>query len=223
MSLVDCMVPKSWGSSSLESLRRAWSVNRYGSLDGTTEPSRRGRLFAFQVPSWLIVSWRSSRGDGRPDHHKDQVDATVLTLCCGKGIVTDYSSVRPREGRIHLTFPKIKKFRNNKASFPFYDALGELYDDDTQQQDDEVVLLGDQRNSREEETEDADRYIEMKSKQSENEAAQLAREKECSQAADYSIKKCVSMLSTMDVTKLEKEAPRSIVNAARKAEDKAML
>uniref|UniRef100_A0A0D9XPY2 Uncharacterized protein n=1 Tax=Leersia perrieri TaxID=77586 RepID=A0A0D9XPY2_9ORYZ len=73
----------------------------------------------------------------------------------------------------------IKKFRNNKASFPLYDALGELHDghlaegkynytsldsmedeeplrllqeleDDSQQQDD-VVLLEDQRNSREEE------------------------------------------------------------------------
>uniref|UniRef100_A0A0E0GPW0 Myb/SANT-like domain-containing protein n=1 Tax=Oryza nivara TaxID=4536 RepID=A0A0E0GPW0_ORYNI len=79
-----------------------------------------------------------------------------------------------------FTFPKIKKFRNNKASFPLYDALGELYDghlaegkhnctsfdsmedekplrlvqeleDDSQEQDD-VVLLEDQRNSREEET-----------------------------------------------------------------------
>uniref|UniRef100_A0A0D3HL52 Myb/SANT-like domain-containing protein n=1 Tax=Oryza barthii TaxID=65489 RepID=A0A0D3HL52_9ORYZ len=27
-----------------------------------------------------------------------------------------------------FTFAKIKKFRNNKASFPLYDALGELYD-----------------------------------------------------------------------------------------------
>nr|XP_034590228.1 uncharacterized protein LOC117852308 [Setaria viridis]TKW38444.1 hypothetical protein SEVIR_1G114650v2 [Setaria viridis] len=27
-----------------------------------------------------------------------------------------------------VTFPKIKKFQNNKASFPLYDALGELYD-----------------------------------------------------------------------------------------------
>ncbi|RLM91565.1 uncharacterized protein C2845_PM08G25380 [Panicum miliaceum] len=47
-------------------------------------------------------------------------------------------------------------------------------------------------------------YIKMKSKQSEDETTQLAREKECSQAAHYSIKKCVSMLSTMDVTKQEK-------------------
>ncbi|EEC68070.1 hypothetical protein OsI_35927 [Oryza sativa Indica Group] len=29
---------------------------------------------------------------------------------------------------LKATFPKIKKFRNNKASFPLYDALGELYD-----------------------------------------------------------------------------------------------
>lgn len=26
------------------------------------------------------------------------------------------------------TFPKVKKFRNNKASFPLYDALGEIND-----------------------------------------------------------------------------------------------
>jgi len=44
----------------------------------------------------------------------------------------------------------------------------------------------------------------MKSKESEEEITQLAREKECSQAADYSIKKCVSMLGTIDVTKEEK-------------------
>ncbi|CAN6312663.1 unnamed protein product [Urochloa humidicola] len=27
-----------------------------------------------------------------------------------------------------VTYPKIKKFNNNKASFPFFDALGDLYD-----------------------------------------------------------------------------------------------
>ncbi|XP_035818741.1 uncharacterized protein [Zea mays] len=27
-----------------------------------------------------------------------------------------------------VTFPKIKKFNNNKAAFPLFDALGELYD-----------------------------------------------------------------------------------------------
>jgi hypothetical protein len=26
------------------------------------------------------------------------------------------------------TFPKIKKFNNNKATFPLFDSLGELYD-----------------------------------------------------------------------------------------------
>jgi hypothetical protein len=26
------------------------------------------------------------------------------------------------------TFPKIKKFRNNKATFPLFDDLGDLYD-----------------------------------------------------------------------------------------------
>ena len=29
---------------------------------------------------------------------------------------------------LEQSFPKIKKFRNNKASFPLYEALGELYD-----------------------------------------------------------------------------------------------
>ena len=55
-----------------------------------------------------------------------------------------------------------------------------------------------------------ERYIEMKSKESEEEITQLAREKECSQAADYSIKKCVSMLGTMDVTKEEKVKTYSV-------------
>ncbi|XP_040376035.1 uncharacterized protein LOC102706062 [Oryza brachyantha] len=81
---------------------------------------------------------------------------------------------------LQMTFPKIKKFRNNKANFPLYDALGELYDgqlaegkhnctsldsmedekplrpvqelDDDSQQQDDLVLLEDQRNSREEES-----------------------------------------------------------------------
>uniref|UniRef100_A0A0E0LTU6 Uncharacterized protein n=1 Tax=Oryza punctata TaxID=4537 RepID=A0A0E0LTU6_ORYPU len=47
-----------------------------------------------------------------------------------------------------------------------------------------------------------DRYLEMRSKQREEEVT--AREKEFSQAAEYSVKKCVSMLSSMDVTKQEK-------------------
>ena len=50
----------------------------------------------------------------------------------------------------------------------------------------------------------------MRTKQVEDETTQLAREKECSQAADYSIKKCVSMLSTMNVTKQEKVKAYSV-------------
>uniref|UniRef100_K3YMY0 Uncharacterized protein n=1 Tax=Setaria italica TaxID=4555 RepID=K3YMY0_SETIT len=37
-----------------------------------------------------------------------------------------------------VTFPKIKKFQNNKASFPLFDALGELYDEPLHQIDDEI-------------------------------------------------------------------------------------
>ncbi|XP_072151197.1 uncharacterized protein [Setaria viridis] len=36
-------------------------------------------------------------------------------------------SVAMRE-KLMVTFPKIKKFQNNKASFLVFDALGELYD-----------------------------------------------------------------------------------------------
>ncbi|XP_020401577.1 uncharacterized protein [Zea mays] len=51
------------------------------------------------------------------------------------------------------------------------------------------------------------RYIDMRMKQAEEEATHLAKEreeKEVSQAADFSIKKCISILGTMEVTKEEK-------------------
>jgi hypothetical protein len=51
------------------------------------------------------------------------------------------------------------------------------------------------------------RYIDMRMKQAEEEATQLAKEreeKEVSQAAHFSIKKCISILGTMEVTKEEK-------------------
>jgi hypothetical protein len=51
------------------------------------------------------------------------------------------------------------------------------------------------------------RYIDMRMKQDEEEATQLAKEreeKEVSQAADFSIKKCISIIGTMEVTKEEK-------------------
>ena len=63
-----------------------------------------------------------------------------------------------------------------------------------------------------------ERYIEMKSKQSEDETVQLAREKECSQATDYSIKKCMCMLSTMDVTKQEKVKAYSVFKSPENGE-----
>jgi hypothetical protein len=51
------------------------------------------------------------------------------------------------------------------------------------------------------------RYIDMRMKQAEEEATQLAKEreeKEVSQVADFSIKKCISIIGTMEVTKEEK-------------------
>ena len=63
-----------------------------------------------------------------------------------------------------------------------------------------------------------ERYIKMRTKKAEDETTQLAREKECSQAADYSIKKCVSMLSTMDVTKQEKVKAYSVFKSPENRE-----
>ena len=49
-----------------------------------------------------------------------------------------------------------------------------------------------------------ERYLEMRSKQVEEETAELARAKEVAQVDDFSIKKCISVLNSMDVTKEEK-------------------
>jgi hypothetical protein len=51
------------------------------------------------------------------------------------------------------------------------------------------------------------KYLEMRSKQVEDEAAREkeTREKEAAQSEDFSIKRCISVLNTMEeVTKLEK-------------------
>ena len=49
-----------------------------------------------------------------------------------------------------------------------------------------------------------EKYLEMRTKQSEDESAQLAKEKEQTQDADFSIKKCISALRSMEVTMEEK-------------------
>jgi hypothetical protein len=56
------------------------------------------------------------------------------------------------------------------------------------------------------------RYIDMRMKQAKEEAAQLAKvrereDKEASQDVDFSIKKCISILGTMEVTKEEEAKP----------------
>jgi uncharacterized protein (UPF0179 family) len=48
------------------------------------------------------------------------------------------------------------------------------------------------------------RYLDMKTKQIEDEAAQLAKEKEVAQTNHFSIKRCITILRTMDVTVDEK-------------------
>jgi len=49
-----------------------------------------------------------------------------------------------------------------------------------------------------------ERYLEMRSKQVEEETVELARAKEVAQVDDFSIKKCISVLNSMDGTKEEK-------------------
>ncbi|KAK3124895.1 hypothetical protein QOZ80_7BG0595710 [Eleusine coracana subsp. coracana] len=48
------------------------------------------------------------------------------------------------------------------------------------------------------------RYLAMRTKQVEDESAQLAREKEGVEGVNFSIPKCISLLDKMDVTKEEK-------------------
>ncbi|CAO2200843.1 unnamed protein product, partial [Urochloa humidicola] len=57
------------------------------------------------------------------------------------------------------------------------------------------------------------KYIELRNKQLEEESTQLAKEreeKEPNQAADYSIKKCISILGTLEVTSEEKAKAYSV-------------
>jgi hypothetical protein len=49
-----------------------------------------------------------------------------------------------------------------------------------------------------------EKYLEMRTKQAEDESAQLAKETEHTQGADFSIKKCIYVLRSMEVTKEEK-------------------
>jgi len=48
------------------------------------------------------------------------------------------------------------------------------------------------------------RYLDMRTKQVQDESADLAKEKEVAEGNDFSIKRCISVLSTMEVTKEEK-------------------
>ena len=48
------------------------------------------------------------------------------------------------------------------------------------------------------------RYLDMRTKQVQDESADLAKEKEVAEGNDFSIKRCISILSTMELTKEEK-------------------
>jgi hypothetical protein len=49
-----------------------------------------------------------------------------------------------------------------------------------------------------------ERYLDIRSKQAEDEATQLAREREARGGDDFSIKNCIAVLNTLEVTKEEK-------------------
>lgn len=206
------------------------------------------------------------------------------------------------------SFPNIKKFENPKASFPLFDALGELYDghlaegnynfkslelpqyeeplrqiphveDDIQvldgilaeevqdkdpdvhrMEDDDIQVLetradsmprnqeaqalataqniGQQRRvsaatkqdkkERKKESKKAEksshletvveRYLDMRNKQVEDENALLARKKQIAEATDFSIKKCISILNKIEVTKVEKVIVYSIFKSKENRE-----
>ncbi|RCV25588.1 hypothetical protein SETIT_5G177600v2 [Setaria italica] len=207
-----------------------------------------------------------------------------------------------------VTFPKIKKFQNNKASFPLFDALGELYDGhlaegtynftsiesehveeplqqiDVVEEEAEEEALQEIHEIRDEEDEEKDardkeeearsgqrrmtasrkkpekegqrprksakieammeRFLEMRTKQAEDEAQQLAREnetrekeardKEAAKGDEYSIKRCISIINKMEVTKQEtakayaiftksKENRETFICASEEDEESALI
>lgn len=63
-----------------------------------------------------------------------------------------------------------------------------------------------------------ERYMEMRSKQVEAESTQLAKEKDQADGADFSVKKCISALSLMDVTKQEKAKAYAVFKKAENRE-----
>uniref|UniRef100_K4A296 DUF8040 domain-containing protein n=1 Tax=Setaria italica TaxID=4555 RepID=K4A296_SETIT len=176
----------------------------------------------------------------------------------------------------NMTFLKIKKFQNNKASFLLFDALGELYDghlgtynftsiesqrveEPLQQIDVEIHEIRDEEDEekdardKEEEARSGqrrmaasrkkpekegqrprksakieammERFLEMRTKQAEDEAQQLAREnetrekeardKEAAKGDEYSIKRCISIINTMEVTKQEKAKAYAIFTKSK--------
>jgi hypothetical protein len=62
------------------------------------------------------------------------------------------------------------------------------------------------------------RYLDAKTKQVEDEATKLAKEKEVAQANDFSIKRCISILKTLDVTREEKIKAAEVFNVANNRE-----
>ncbi|RCV38229.1 hypothetical protein SETIT_8G125300v2 [Setaria italica] len=165
-----------------------------------------------------------------------------------------------------VTFPKIKKFQNNKASFPLFDTLGELYDghmaeetynftsiesehveeplqqiDVVEEEAEEEALqeIHEIRDEEDEEKDARDKEEEARSGQrrmaasrkkpekegqrprkTEDEAQQLAREneardKEAAKGDEYSIKRCISIINTMEVTKQEKAKSYAIFTKSK--------
>uniref|UniRef100_K4A2P7 DUF8040 domain-containing protein n=1 Tax=Setaria italica TaxID=4555 RepID=K4A2P7_SETIT len=128
------------------------------------------------------------------------------------------------------TFPKIKKFQNNKASFPLFDALGELYDGGKEWTRKKPEKEGQRSRKSAKLKTMMERFLEMRTKQVEDEAKQLEREneareneirekearyKEAAKGDEYSIKRCISIINTMEVTKQEKTKAYAIFTKSK--------
>ena len=67
------------------------------------------------------------------------------------------------------------------------------------------------------------RYLDMRTKQVQDESADLAKEKEVAEGNDFSIKRCISVLSTMELTKEEKAKAFAVFIKSKENRQAAVL
>ncbi|KAF2920221.1 hypothetical protein DAI22_08g194111 [Oryza sativa Japonica Group] len=171
-------------------------------------------------------------------HEKDRY------VCLTKSQIQEKEKELKREYRMLKEARKqTKKFRTK--SFPLFEALGELYDgcdrtyNFTSIEPLQHSIITQVEKEKEPKRQNKsvgveglmERYLDMRTKQTEDEAAQLAREKEAQLARekeahlarekesnDFSIKRCISVLNSMDVTKAEKVKAYTVFKNAENRE-----